>query len=284
MQEDGKTSYYAYGLQNFVEQREPVRLRVNGSIPPWLSGSLYRTGPGTNSIPLKDGGVYHVQHWFDGIGMHHKFEIKEGGEVWYRNHKSAEHLERTIAESNGNPTMSFAQSDPCETIFHKFFTVFKQSVLGIPAMDQPNSWNVSVTLTPNMPGVNVPASHSTSKSSSTLSYLVAKTDSPLLQLIDADTLQPIERIRYNAMDPRLANVRLSGAHSCTDPETGDFFNYASSLGSDMTYKVFRIRGSGPDRGKLDVLAEIKDAPIAYLHSSCLTQKYYILCVWQADVT
>jgi torulene dioxygenase len=282
MQADGKTSYYAYGLQNAVEQREPIRLKVKGSIPPWLTGSLYRTGPGTHSIPLKSGGVFHVKHWFDGMGMNHRFEIKEGGEVWYRSRKSTDHLEQTVSESGQMPIITFASADPCETLFHKFFTVFKQSVLGFkPAVDQPSSMNLSVTLTPNMPGVNAPTSHSTTKSSST-PYLVAKSDVDLVQVVDAETLEPQSIAAYHKMDPRLAKGALSGAHACTHVESGDFYNYVSTFGNDMSYKVFRIRGSGPDRGKMDVLAEIRDAPIAYLHSSCLTEKYFILCVWQAD--
>ena len=90
MQADGETSIWALGLQNAPEYREPVHLKVKGTIPPWLAGSLYRTGPGTYDIPYKDGGAYHAQHWFDAIGMNHRFEIKEGGEVWYRSRKAAE--------------------------------------------------------------------------------------------------------------------------------------------------------------------------------------------------
>lgn len=69
MQADGKTSLLALGLQNTPEQREPVQLKVQGTIPPWLAGSLYRTGPGTYDIPLDNGGTFHVRHWFDGYGM-----------------------------------------------------------------------------------------------------------------------------------------------------------------------------------------------------------------------
>lgn len=69
MQADGKTSLFALGLQNTPEQLEPVRLDVKGTIPAWVAGSLYRTGPGTYDIPVKNGDMFHVRHWFDGIGM-----------------------------------------------------------------------------------------------------------------------------------------------------------------------------------------------------------------------
>jgi len=39
--------------------------------------------------------------------------------------------------------------------------------------------------------------------------------------------------------------------------------------------------SGGKDYKVDILAEIDDAPPAYLHSFAMTEKYVILCVWQA---
>lgn len=75
MQADGKTSVLAFGLQNTPEQLEPIQLKVQGSIPTWLSGSLYRTGPGTYDIPLDNGGVYHVNYWFNGYGMNVSLQL-----------------------------------------------------------------------------------------------------------------------------------------------------------------------------------------------------------------
>jgi torulene dioxygenase len=69
MQADGKTSLAAHALQNTPEQTEPVQLGVKGMIPPWLAGSLYRTGPGTYEVPLNKGGSFKIRHWFDGFGM-----------------------------------------------------------------------------------------------------------------------------------------------------------------------------------------------------------------------
>ncbi|TFY63351.1 hypothetical protein EVJ58_g3310 [Rhodofomes roseus] len=39
------------GFENAAEQLVPIELNIRGDFPPWLSGNLYRTGPGTYSIP-----------------------------------------------------------------------------------------------------------------------------------------------------------------------------------------------------------------------------------------
>ncbi|WP_435157587.1 carotenoid oxygenase family protein [Haladaptatus sp. DFWS20] len=54
-------------------------LHVEGTLPPWLSGSLIRNGPGAFEI-----GDVGVEHWFDGLAMLHKFTFGDGG-VRYRN-------------------------------------------------------------------------------------------------------------------------------------------------------------------------------------------------------
>jgi torulene dioxygenase len=180
------------------------------------------------------------------------------------------------------PVIAFAPTDPCETMFQKFFTLFKSKIPGLrPVMDQPSSINPSVTITPGMPGAILPASHSTTKSP--LSYIVTKTDADVYQVVDAETLEPLAKSTFGDMHPLLKGGALTGAHSCQDPVTGDFYNYVTKFGAAMSYNVFRIRGQGPDRGKVDVLAQITDAPIAYMHSTCMTEKYFILCVWQADI-
>lgn len=283
MKAEVTTSTIALGLQNTPEQLEPIRLQVRGSIPDWLTGSLYRTGPGTFSVPLQGGGTYEVKHWFEGIGMNHKFEITEGGEVWYRCRKAGQHLEETISRTGEVPIITFASTDPCENTFRKFATFFKRAIPGLgPVLGQPSSFNVGVTLTPDMAGVIVPSSHSTNKGG--VSYLVGGTDAENHVVIDSETLEPLVSSCYGALHPELAGGQVTSAHPCVDTKTGDVFNYVTKFGMICSYTVFRIRGSGDQRGKVDILANIVDAPIAYLHSSALTERYHVLCIWQADFT
>ena len=302
-----KMSSYAQGFENAHEQRTPIDLPIHGTIPTWLAGVLYRTGPGTTRIkstnPAKPESI-DVHHWFDGLAMHHRFEIHQsksptnenGSSCWttrvsYRSRKAAEHLEARIAEDAAWPNVSFGQNpDPCQSLFRKFFTIFKD-MRPAPHPPHPSSVSVGVTLTPNMPGWNnSPELASTlpideeqqtkRKSASGPRYLVAKTDADVLQLIDPDSLEPLAAASYKRIDPRL-DGQLSAAHGCRDKVSGAFYNYSCKLGGRFpTYKIFRIAHDGVT----DILATITDAPASYIHSIAMTARYVILCVWQAHLT
>ena len=255
-------------LNNTAEQPTPIKLDVRGQIPPWLSGVLYRTGPGTFSVPTRYGYEWKPVHWFDGLGLNHKFDIKQNGEVWYMSKKACPEGEQSIAEKGIKLNFSFDTGDPCETYFQKFTTLFKRAVGMTPYRDEED--NVCVTLTPNMPGFAVPSSHTTNKVNG-VEYIVAKTDADLLSILDPDTLDVLGPAHYKDVSPALKGGTLAAAHACTDPINGDLFNHVYKFGPSPGYTAFRVRGSGPDRGKPTVLANIADAPPAYLHSSCLTE-------------
>ena len=269
-------------FENAPEQHTPVDLQIHGQIPPWLSGVLYRTGPGTTRIPTTADAskTVDIQHWFDGLALHHRFEIFPGGErVSYRSHCGSEDLQKQIADAGKYPTISFGQQgDPCQSIFRKFFTFFQtmRDLRAGPALS-PSGVNVSVTLTPNMPGLDVEATGLPTPATAPRN-LVAKTDAHMLQFLDPTTLKPLRVATYQEIDPRLDGV-LSAAHSCEDPITGDFYNYSCKFGRLPTYKMFKI---GKDN-KVDILAEIKDAPASYIHSFAMTGRFVILTVWQAYI-
>jgi torulene dioxygenase len=265
-------------FQTVPEQRTPVDLQIHGEIPLWLSGILYRTGPGTTHIPLTadPSKSFAIQHWFDGLSLHHRFEIfPDGKRVSYSSHSGSEDLQKKIADTGRHPEITFGRTgDPCQNIFRKFFTAFQTPKAGAPS---PSGTNVSVTLTPNMPGLDAETSNMPILSSGPR-YLVAKTDGCALQLLDPTTLKPLKIVSYKDIDPRL-DGDLSGAHSCQDHTTGDFYNYSCKIGGRFpSYRIFKINGKD---GKVDVLAEIKDAPVSYIHSFAMTKRFVIFTVWQA---
>jgi len=96
-----------------------------------------------------------------------------------------------------------------------------------------------------------------------------------MRKIDPETLEPMGLANQDVLHPELTG-KLSAAHSKSDPVTGDVFNYNLTLGSNPTYKVFRVSTA---TGETEILATITDAPGAYLHSSLITENYVILCVW-----
>ncbi|KIK63352.1 hypothetical protein GYMLUDRAFT_72071 [Collybiopsis luxurians FD-317 M1] len=275
------------GFEDVPEQRVPVDLTIQGTIPPWLTGVLYRTGPGTYRVPssVTPSKSVEIQHWFDGFGMNHRFEIHAGGQrVSYSSRKSCEDFEKEISEQGKIPVVQFGQKpDICQSIFRKFFTTFQQMACPTQPSDSPSGVNASVTLTPNMPGwdhiIEGLPSEVKLHDHSGPRYLVAKTDADLLQLIDPTSLEPLASATYSKLDPRL-DGQLSAAHSCQDQDTNEFYNFSVKFGGRFpTYKVFRINSEGT----VDIIAQIKDAPPSYLHSFAMTSKYIVLAIWQAHI-
>ena len=243
----------ATGFENAVEQLTPVDLTIRGEFPPWLSGVLYRTGPGTYSVPSpsEPSDVTEIQHWFDGIAMHHRFEIlpataEHGPRVLYRSHKGAPNLERRIADAGEYPKdlFSFAQrhraADPCANLFKKFFTTFTSLGEALKAMgggegkSESNDAlmrNVGVTLTPDMPGVlagEEGEAAAAGEGRKSPRVIVAKTDGNALQLLEPSTLEPRRFMTYEDIDPRL-NGQMSASHACRDAETGELCGTPSYL-------------------------------------------------------
>jgi torulene dioxygenase len=138
--------------------------------------------------------------------------------------------------------------------------------------------NVGVTLSVNPPGLkDVDTSKGKKKGghASGIQSLWVKTDSAQVREIDPERLEPMGLATQTVLHPELTGP-LSAAHAKSDPVTGDIFNYNLALGRQQTYKIFRVSA---DTGRTDILATITDAPGAYLHSSLITENYFILCIW-----
>ena len=52
------------GFSDIPETRTPIELKVTGTIPSYVQGVLYRTGPGSYTTPTKNGEIFKIQHWF----------------------------------------------------------------------------------------------------------------------------------------------------------------------------------------------------------------------------
>lgn len=109
--------------------------------------------------------------------------------------------------------------------------------------------------------------------------LVSTTDSNKLQQIDPDTLEPIELFTYEASDPLLKSSGQSAAHPAVT-QVGTVFTYVLELGQELP--VYRVFGIYPPEGETKIIANITDAPPAYIHSLFHTDKHIVLVVWQAD--
>ncbi|KJZ72502.1 hypothetical protein HIM_08171 [Hirsutella minnesotensis 3608] len=268
------------GFDGLEEHRGPLQLRVQGTIPAWAAGSLYRTGPGQSSVEDTSRGTHRVSHWFDGFAHTHKFEIiasgggASGGDaqdgevtVVYSSRRQSEEHVAQIKKSGWRSSTSFGQrADPCIGIFAKFMSLFV-----------PRQLNNNVACLPNFPGLSKdPRGTPQSGHRTGVNSISISTDHCALQAINPDTLEPLGFVNQQRLHPQLQGV-LSCAHAQQDRETGDWFNYNLAFGRTATYRVFRVNAL---TGTTDILATISepDLPAAYMHSFFLTANYLVICV------
>ncbi|KAF2873120.1 carotenoid oxygenase [Massariosphaeria phaeospora] len=248
----------AYGFYSSPETLEPTELEIVGTIPHWLSGSLYR-----GAQAGWDAGNYTSGHWFDGFSRNHRFEIA-GGKVTYRSRNASNEVTDFIRETGFFPGSSFG-GDPCKAIFGEFEVTFRD---GRNPVGDKSTDSIAISYIKNFPGLDP-----NSTNFGPMITLVSTTDAEGLQQIDPVTLEPIEMFTYGASGIENGSAR-SSAHPAIG-KNGEVYNY---LLDDEGYRVFAI-----ENGVGRVLATITDAPAAYIHSLSSTEHYLILIVWQADL-
>jgi carotenoid cleavage dioxygenase-like enzyme len=92
-------------------------LPLEGAMPPWLAGSLLRTGPARFEV-----GPDRMRHWFDGLAMLHRFSIADG-RVSYGN-RALESQAYRRAEERGRIAMSEFATDPCRSLYRRVQSLF----------------------------------------------------------------------------------------------------------------------------------------------------------------
>ncbi|EXJ91114.1 hypothetical protein A1O1_04221 [Capronia coronata CBS 617.96] len=266
------------GFDVHYEEREPVELRVEGTIPAYTAGTLFRTGLGPRSFQTSTASKFTVNHWFDNFSQIHRFQIHAPHgdalvRVTYNSRLTSDGLIERIKKAGKLDGFTFAAKyDPCKSFFRKVQSVFHSS-----AEPKPNEVNVGVTMSANFPGLSrigekMDGPHDPTRGIT----LCNKTDATMMQMIDPETLEPVGVARQTTLHPELQGLG-SGAHAKSDPSTGDVFNYNLDFGRSGTYRVFRVSASA---GKTSILAKFHHTP-AYLHSIFLTENYVVLCVWNS---
>ncbi|KIV81620.1 hypothetical protein PV11_03791 [Exophiala sideris] len=277
------TSHYndwpnTLGFDAHYEERKPVELRVEGNIPAYAAGTLFRTGMGPRKISTSKGNVVTINHWFDNLGQVHRFQIHAPQadspvRVTYNSRLTSDGLIEKIRKTGKLDGFTFAAKyDPCKSFFQKVQSVFHQE-----EQRAPNELNSAVTMSANFPGLSSTGQKLNGPQSSTASMtLCNKTDANMFQMLDPETLEPVGIAYQSMLHPELTGIG-SGAHAKSDPETGDVFNYNLDFGRTGTYRVFRASAS---TGTTSVLAKFSHTS-AYLHSMFLTEHYVVLCVWNS---
>ncbi|XP_078699399.1 carotenoid-cleaving dioxygenase, mitochondrial-like [Branchiostoma floridae x Branchiostoma belcheri] len=239
-----------YSVDEFPE---PVPTTIKGSIPPWLAGSLMRTGPGKFEV-----GKEAYRYWFDGLAIVHKFNIKDG-KVTYQSrfleteaYREAMKAQRIVLSEYG----TMAYPDPCKNIFARFFSYF------FPPDMSDNDLVNTFPMSDEFFCVNE-------------TYRWTKLDPRTL-----DTLGQIDLTKYIA-------VNALTAHPHHEPD-GTVYNMGSSYSyrEGCQYNIVRFdpvdrKKCGPEATVLENASIVCSIPASfslsasYYHSFGMTQNYFV---------
>lgn len=105
------------GFDSLDRETEATDLPLRGQLPPWLQGSLVRTGPAKWDV-----GERTMNHWFDGLAMLHRFSFDDGS-VSYASRFLQSKAYRA-AEETGEISYSEFATDPCRSLFQRVTAMF----------------------------------------------------------------------------------------------------------------------------------------------------------------
>jgi carotenoid cleavage dioxygenase-like enzyme len=110
---------HAAGFETLDHEVSVDRLPVQGEVPPWLGGSLIRTGPARFEANGRS-----LNHWFDGQAMLHRFSFADG-RVAYANRELETRADAAVRD--GRIAFREFATDPCRSIFRRMVTMFSPS-------------------------------------------------------------------------------------------------------------------------------------------------------------
>jgi carotenoid cleavage dioxygenase-like enzyme len=227
---------YRLGFTTLTEEAGVAALPLEGTLPSWLAGSLFRNGPARFEI-----GSERYRHWFDGAAMIHRFTIG-AGDVTYANRflRAPGFLE---AERTGRIACSEFGTDPQRSFVEKIGDRLSGRGGG--------SENANVNIVPFRDG-----------------YL-ALTETPSPVAFDGRTLETRGVLRYDDD----VTGQVTTAHTHHDPQRRATFNVVVEVGRTSRYHIVRIADGTLCR---EVIASIVVDKPAYLHAFATTERYVIL--------
>ncbi|BFZ23154.1 hypothetical protein BsWGS_26193 [Bradybaena similaris] len=101
-------------LDDSATLKEPVNLQIQGTIPQWLTGSLYRNGSGVYKV-----GDDQFKHLFDGFAVLSRWTIKDGQVSFLSTVLDTESYQKSqkLNKIAGSAFGTYFP-DPCRTIFN----------------------------------------------------------------------------------------------------------------------------------------------------------------------
>uniref|UniRef100_A0A0A9W8E1 Beta,beta-carotene 15,15'-monooxygenase n=1 Tax=Lygus hesperus TaxID=30085 RepID=A0A0A9W8E1_LYGHE len=230
------TNVHLYMRDCTIDTAVPIKGVVEGTIPTWLNGALFRNGPGKRSF-----GDMRTQHAFDAAALLRKFTIKDGKVTFQSKFlKSVMFTKNTEAQRIVMGEFGTAATDdPCKSIFRRFASYFEKS--------EPTD-NCLVTVYPYN------------------DELYALTETVMIHRVDKQTLDSIRRV--NLKD------HISIVHHTAHPhldEDGTVFNLGMVAGrGGVEYAIMEFPNTkrGTPKSK-DVFADGKIAAKVPSDGGCL---------------
>jgi carotenoid cleavage dioxygenase-like enzyme len=233
---------FAIGFDNLEQETIDHELRVDsGRLPPWLRGSLIRTGPTIFTLAQQS-----MQHWFDGLAMLQKFAFADGKARYTgRFLRSPDYVKST---RSGRVTYDEFVSVPQRSLRQRLFTLVD------PERQFGRNGMVNVLKI-------------------TDSCSIAMTENPLAVQFNPADVSSIGSFDYPDDLHSVLNM-ITTAHPRYDVSRKAIYNFVARLiPLRPRYVIYRIEDGSTRR---TVVGEIETDALAYMHSFGMSEHYIVL--------
>lgn len=227
------------GFQTMTNEVENLDLDIQGELPHWINGVMFRNGPSVFEV-----GQTRLLHWFDGYGMIHRYEFADG---------KGRYSNQLIRSEDFRE--SFAQKAP---LYNEFVTVPERSIgQKLMKLVKPSTLfgdNALINFAPID------------------SELVAQTEAPGGMLVNPLLASAREKFAY---DDRLSGL-ISTAHQRYDISRKTLFNFLIKLDPwslGFKYVPYGVRDGSRAREPLEA---VKTKRIGYQHALGSSERYVVM--------
>jgi carotenoid cleavage dioxygenase-like enzyme len=196
---------YGRGFRTLDAEHADRELPVEGDVPGWLDGALVRNGPAKFEI---DG--ERLDHWFDGLGMLHRYAFGDG--VRYTNRFLRSEAYAAAARGERGHVEFASPAGLLERV---------RTLVGDPT----DNANVHVARFGD--------------------EYVALTETPRRLAFDPESLETLGEVPHDDLPGQHVT-----AHCWPDPATGDTLGHATTFAPDPAYHVYRVPASGRRRERV----------------------------------
>nr|XP_039274598.1 beta,beta-carotene 15,15'-dioxygenase-like [Styela clava] len=257
----------ALDKDNKVEFETPIEGQIEaGQIPSWLCGTWYRNGPGMVHFNEQS-----VAHWFDGMSLPRKFQIKNG-KVFY--------------QSRFMKGQSYTKNMDAGRVVVPEFGTNVQTKLRAGFLSKGASSSLSyLRMIEERAASMVSLPEFTDNCLINYLYigehLFGISETNLVRRIDPDTLETLEKVDLSKYVP----INLMSSNPIVDSE-GTTYNFTTSLFSmgRTKYNLIKIPKSDPGTPFADALSKAKTVQSvdsewrlspSYHHSFAMSDKYAV---------